>query len=68
MQGETASVVKKEKRPAVLDVVVDRTHSEFISDAVSGSHKLGIGKRGELVGFLYGGGAGSFIDTEGNVV
>ena len=49
MQGETASVVKKEKRPAVLDVVVDRAHSEFISDAVSGPHKLGIGKRGELV-------------------
>ena len=68
MQGEASSVVKKEKRSAVLGVVVDRADSEFIAYAVAAAHKLGIGKRGQFVGFPYSDSSGRFVDTKGKVV
>ena len=40
MQGETLTVVEKEKRTGILCLVVARTDSEFISDAVAGTHQF----------------------------
>ena len=40
MQGETASVVEKEERAAVLSSLMYRAHPEFVSYAVSGTHEL----------------------------
>ena len=45
MQGETASVVEKEERALILDLVVNRAYSEFISYAVSASHQFCISYR-----------------------
>lgn len=53
MQGEASSVVKKEKRSAVLGVVVDRADSEFIAYAVAAAHELCTFCVIELVCLLY---------------
>lgn len=61
MQCEATSVVKKEKRTAVLGAVVDRTYAEFISDAVSAAHKLGFLKWRKLVCFADEVSSGRFV-------
>lgn len=68
MQGEAASVVHKEKWPAVLDVVMDRAHAEFVPDTVTCPHEFRICKRRKFIGSLNGDSSGRFIDATGNVV
>ena len=42
VQGEALAVVEKEERTGILDLVVFRTDSQLVSDAIAGAHEFGM--------------------------
>ena len=49
-EGEAPSVVEEEKLLAVLDAMMLRAHSQFVSDAVPCAHQFGILSVSEFIG------------------
>ena len=40
MEGEASAVIKKEERAGLRSLLMDRTHSKLISDAVACTHEF----------------------------
>ena len=52
-QGKPLSVVQKVERSGILDLVMSWAYSQFISDAVTCAHQLGVNLVSQLVSRLY---------------